>query len=102
MVGRGGKRDSGRTAQLSSVLSLGIVAVIGPLIYGIVYLGVGACGVEQETYRGIALSTIRFAKAQLKYPCCTEPTTSTVTTQCAHHGYGACQMPVQEDGRPST
>jgi O-antigen/teichoic acid export membrane protein len=50
----------------SSLLSVIVVAGIGLLVYAIGYLSVGANAVERQTYGGLALSAIRFAKTYLK------------------------------------
>jgi len=51
---------------LSSLLSIMVVAGIGLLVYLIGYFATGASELERQTYRGFAVSTIRFARTCLK------------------------------------
>jgi O-antigen/teichoic acid export membrane protein len=51
-----------------SLLSIMAVAASGVLVYMLGYLTVGASAVERQTYRRLALSTIRFGEALLKRP----------------------------------
>src|SRR5262249_5532016 len=50
----------------SSLLSIMVVAVIGLLVYLIGYLNWGASEVERQTFRSLALGTLRFAESCLK------------------------------------
>jgi O-antigen/teichoic acid export membrane protein len=50
----------------SSLLSIMVMAGSGVLVYMLGYLSVGASQVERQTYRRLALSTIRFAETHLK------------------------------------
>lgn len=55
-----------RAVEPSSWPSIVLVAGPGLLVYAIGYLSFGATRVERETYRGCAVSTLRFAEACLK------------------------------------
>lgn len=52
--------------QPSSWLAIIGVAGVGPLVYSVVYLCMGASQIERQTVRGYALSTIHLARVRLK------------------------------------
>jgi O-antigen/teichoic acid export membrane protein len=55
-----------QVVEPSSLLSIMVMAASGELVYMLGYLSVGASQVERQTYRRLALRTIRFAEAHLK------------------------------------